>query len=367
MEKNTEENKQETPEIDASGMSLREALETALEVNKDDGSTQGVEQADRPAPTGAESSPDTGGDGASAKASETEPTLQPPAEFTADEKADFLQLTRKQQEAQLRLHRSRLSRLEEIKQEAQKLNQAKGEYEHVKDLAKKLEPYIKARGHKEPAEVAMQKAVALYLETVADPKKSAAAILRARGLPVPKDLLDQPDDVDPKLTPLQEKLNAIENRLAQSDQKEAAARLQEQAAALNQVWSAFEQTKNGAGAFRFPDIRPETGETGLTLASKIGSLVGGQSPLSQQFLAIVRDKDPNATYETLLTEAYKFLGGRIDDSEPTKTRNTQQHLIKSNRAAASVPGRGVASSTGTVKKYRTYREALEAAKAELEG
>jgi len=366
VERNIDENKPEQ-ENESSGMSLREALETAIEVNKDDGSDPGVESPDRAVSGDPEPGTDTGGDGASVAASAEESTLQPPAEFTADEKADFLQLTRKQQEAQLRLHRSRLSRLEEIKAEAARLSQAKTEYEHVKDLAKKLEPYIKARGHKETAEIAMQKAVALYLETVNDPKKSAAAILRARGLPVPKDLLDQPDEIDPKISPLQEKINALESRLAQQDHKEAVQRQQEQAAALHQVWSAFEQSKNGAGAFRFPDIRPEAGEAGLSLASKIGSLVGGQTPLSQQFIATVQQKDPNATYETLLTEAYRFLGGRIHDAEPSKTRNPQQHLVRSNRAAASVPGRGVAQQSGIVKKYKTYREALEAAKAELEG
>jgi hypothetical protein len=354
-EERSTENAPETQEENTETLSLRDALEVALEAQKDDaGDDQGVGAPSARAATEAPEGSDTAGDDRNVPGSD-EPPLQPPAEFTADEKADFLLLSRKQQEAQIRLHKSRLSRLEEIKA-------ASRDYEHVKRFAQQIEPYIKARGIKEPADVAIQKAVALWAETKADPKRSAAALLRANGLPVPRDLLEDEtrDPQDEKLSPLQERLNALESRIVQEDTAKAAT-------ALNAIWSSFEQAKNAAGIARFPDIQPEKGESGLQLATEIGSLVSGKTPLSLQFINSVRARNPQASAETLITEAYRFLGGRVDDSEAPRTQSPQQHLYKSNRAAASVPGRGVSSSSGTVKKFRSYREALEAAKAELEG
>lgn len=336
-------------------LSLRDALEVALEAGHDDArNDKGVGAPSERAATDSEPGADTGGDDPNVQGS-NEPPLQPPAEFTADEKADFLLLSRKQQEAQIRLHKSRLSRLEEIKA-------ASRDYEHVRRFAQQIEPYIKARGIKEPADVAIQKAVALWAETKADPKRSAAALLKANGLPVPRDLLESeaPDPTTEKLFPLQERLNALESRIVQEDTAKAAS-------ALNAIWSSFEQAKNAAGSARFPDIQPDKGESGLQLATEIGSLVSGKTPLSLQFINSVRARNPQATAETLITEAYRFLGGKVDDSEAPRTQSPQQHLYKSNRAAASVPGRGVSSSSGAVKKFKSYREALEAAKAELEG
>jgi hypothetical protein len=336
-------------------LSLRDALEVAIEAEKDDaGNNAGVGTTGSRASEELEPGANAGGDDRNLQAS-NEPPLQPPAEFTADEKADFLTLSRKQQEAQIRLHKSRLSRLEEIKA-------ASRDYEHVRRLAQQIEPYIKARGIKEPADVAIQKAVALWAETKADPKRSAAALLKANGLPVPRDLIESeiPDPTSEKLNPLQERLNALESRIVQEDNAKAAS-------ALNAIWSSFEQAKNAAGSARFPDVQPDKGESGLKLATEIGSLVSGKTPLSLQFINSVRARNPQASAETLITEAYRFLGGQVDDSEAPRTQSPQQHLYKSNRAAASVPGRGVSSSSGAVKKFKSYREALEAAKAELEG
>lgn len=354
-EERSTENAPEAQEENTETLSLRDALEVALEAQKDDaGNDQGMGAPGARAATEAPEGTDTPGDDRNVQAND-EPVLQPPAEFTADEKADFLLLSRKQQEAQIRLHKSRLSRLEEIKA-------ASRDYEHVKRFAQQIEPYIRARGIKEPADVAIQKAVALWAETKADPRRSAAALLKANGLPVPRDLLEEEtrDPQDEKLTPLQERLNALESRIVQEDTAKAAS-------ALNAIWTSFEQAKNAAGSARFPDIQPEKGESGLQLATEIGSLVSGKTPLSLQFINSVRARNPHASAETLITEAYRFLGGRVDDSEPSRTHSPQQHLYKSNRAAASVPGRGASSPSSAVKKFKSYREALEAAKAELEG
>lgn len=334
-------------------LSLRDALEVAYEAKQDAATSDSrVGEVDTGVSAGASAGTDAGGDKPSASESAQElPPLEPPAEFTRDEQDDFRQLSRKQQEAQLRLHKSRMSRLGEIKT-------ATEEYKFVKDLARQIEPYVKARGHKETAEIAMQKAVALYLETVNNPKASAAAILRAKGLPVPRELIDEEsrDPVQEKLAPLEQKIQTLESKLAQEEHQKAAT-------VLNSVWDSFEQAKNAAGTLRFPDA---SGPSGFELASKIGSLVSGQTPLSQQFIETVRSRNPNANIETLLTEAYRFYGGRVDDSAaPPNTLTPQKHLIKSNRAASSVPGRGASSTGGKVIRYKTSREALEAAVRDL--
>lgn len=356
MEKNTEDanvSTEEQAEDTEKGLSLRDALEVALEASADggDGRTEGsggdVDNT--------REAVDVAGKTDSASDSTPEPALEPPAEFTAEEKDDFKQLTRKQQEAQLRLHKSRLSRLSEIKQAAE-------EFKYAQKLAEAVTPYLKARGHKEPAEHAVQKAVALYLETKENPKRAVAAILRAHGMEVPRELIDEKaiDPVEEKIAPLQNELQALKSERAQEQQRQAAA-------ALNSVWTSFEQAKSASGVARFPDIQPDKGEAGMRLAAQIGSLVSGQTPLSQQWIGLTKERIPGATFETLLVEAYKYFGGRVDDASTTRTQtNPQQHLARSNRAASSVPGRGAGlNSRSTDRKFKSYREAAAAALAEL--
>lgn len=361
MEKNTESAHEQPSPSDVQedtdkALSLRDALEVAIEATEHDtGRAETDRAADRAASGDARPKSDAGGNQPSVPASEEEPPLQPPAEWNNEEKADFAASSRKQQEAALRLHRSRMSRLEEIKTAAR-------DFEHVKRLADDIEPFVRALGVKEKPAVAIQKAVALWKQfEEGDPKAAAAAYLRAKGLNVPRELIEnqQADPLEEKLKPLQEELSSVKMKLAQEEHTKAAE-------ALRQVWTSFEQAKNAAGGHRFPDILPDKGEAGLRLSSQIGSLVGGHTPLSQQFIASVRARNPEATFETLLTEAYRFYGGRVDDSEAPKSQSPQQHLYKSNRAASSVPGRGAPASNGGVRRFKTYREALEAAKAELD-
>ena len=93
-------------------LSLRDALEVAVEASKDEsGSDEGVGAKSLRGAAAAETGADTTGSNSDIQR-DNEPALQPPAEFTADEKADFNLLSRKQQEAQIRLHKSRLTRLE---------------------------------------------------------------------------------------------------------------------------------------------------------------------------------------------------------------------------------------------------------------
>ena len=84
------------------GLPTRDALEVALESLKDDaGSNARVGAVDTDQPASPEPGADAGRDGADAQASETQPPLDPPAEFTKEEAADFRMLSRTQQEAHI--------------------------------------------------------------------------------------------------------------------------------------------------------------------------------------------------------------------------------------------------------------------------
>jgi hypothetical protein len=338
IEKESESKTEVAAEVKAEepkGLSRRDALEVAIAVSKDP-KLGTVAEPDKPEPVKVE-----------------EPVVEKfaaPAEYTPEERADFEQLSRKGQEAQLRLDKSRKSRIEEIKREAADLQWAK-------DLAKEVEPYLRSVGGKKKAHEALIDALKMRREfDEGDPKAAAAAYLKAKGLEVPKDLLAEISESDEKITPLQDKINALESKIAQREMAEAGS-------VLGSAWQSFEQEKNAGGESRFPDIN-ET-ESGLRLSSNIGSLVSGQTELSKQFIANAKSRIPNLTYQALLTEAYRYYGGRINDSEAPRTQATQKHIAKSSRAAASVPGSGAKSGSVIGRKFKTYREAAEAALAEI--
>lgn len=360
-EENNEVTPQELTEDTSEKLSLRDALEVAIKAAEDDTSRPSEDRSGDPRVADqATAAPDAGRDNASVQAGEAKPEpLQPPAEFTAEEKADFVQLSRTQQEAQLRLHRSRMSRLSEIKEAAAELQWAK-------DLVKNLEPFAKARGAKGDIGADLQKALEFWRVANEDRKKAAAALLKSGNIPVPKELLEQPSQ-DPALSPLHEKINHLESRIAEEDRRKAAEQLDVVRSALSQTYDAFSGAKNAAGTARFPDIQPDKGEAGIRMLSEIGSLLNVQTPVGQDFVQRVRARNPTANLETLMFEAYRYLGGRIDDSQAPKTQSPQNHLHKSNRAASSVPGRGTPASSTQVRRFKDTRDAYAAALAELNG
>lgn len=286
------------------------------------------------------------------------PELTPPAEFDEQEKADFKQSPRKAQEAALRLHKSRMKTLGQIQAGFKEVNE-------YKELAKTLTPFMKSVGMNLPTEVAIKKALMHWNDVEnGDPRKVAARILQAKGLKVPQELLedDGGSQFESKITPLQEKINSLESKITQAETAQVVSRMQS-------AWSQFENEKNAIGERKYPDITDS--ESGLALASRIGSLVGGTTDLSRQFIANVQARNPDANMQDLIREAYKFHGGRINEAvHQTGTQaaadNTQ--IIRAKRASVSQPGRAASASSsanGDGKKYKTYREAVAAALAEL--
>lgn len=321
---------EDTPIQSPSTLSLRDALEVAVEATK---------PAQKEEPQTEEAAP------AETPQAQSEPTYEPPAEWNREEKDDFRALSRKQQEAALRLHRSRNSVLEQIKIE-------KADLEWAREIAKEVTPFLKTRGDKEPAHAQVLKAIRLVNQLDEKPREVVIDILKAKGLPIPKELEAQDEPQKNSIDPhLQQKLESIESRLAREDHARVSS-------VMSKLWGDFESTKNAAGSPKFPDINES--ESGLRMASNIGSLVSGQTDLSKQFIANVRARIPDVTPTRLFEEAYRYYGGRVDDSSAAKTQDTQSHVLKSTRAASSVPGRGGQSSSGQVKKYKTYREAAAA-------
>lgn len=346
-----EVNKTEEPN---KGLSLRDALEVAIEGHKepskdDDRARTTSDPSER---NKAEKTPDAGGNIQNKEpGTGGTPALEPPSEWDKEDKELFYQASPAQQQASLKLHKKRQSMLEEIKRE-------KGDLEWVKDLTKYVEPYLKSVGEK----MAPQEALILALKMRDEfekgkPKEAAAAYLKAKGIEPPRELLEENDEAEKenaKIKPLQDELNSIKNRLAQEDMTKARA-------ILTEAWESFEQEKNAAGGPKYPDIVGNT-ESGLKLSSQIGSLVSGTTDLSKQFIANAKARIPDLTFDALLKEAYRFVGGRVDEAEAPRTQDTQKHLVKSNRAASSIPGRSSRTTvSGPVKRYKTVREAAAAA------
>jgi len=284
--------------------------------------------------------------------------LQPPAEWSKEEKEDFLSSTPKAQEAALRLHKARQGKLEEIKRES-------GELQWVKDLVKDLDPFVKTRGGKEPTHAQIAKAIDVVNRLGnANNIGDIVEVMRARNLPVPEILEQALNSAAEKTPDLQ--INAVLQRVAVLESMLSEGAKAQTNLVLAEQWNSFQNEQNAAGVAKYPDLANP--ETGLRLARNIGSLVGadGPTPLSEQFIASVKDRIPGATYQTLLQEAYRYLGGQVADSkEPPKTQTTQTHIVRSRRAASSVPGRSAgALSSGNVKRFPT-RQAYAEAIAEL--
>lgn len=325
-----------TGDKDLPGLSRRDALGVALEELKSKESKTEVKE-EQPAPQ-KEEKPEA-------------PKFEPPAEWTKEEKEDFLASSPRQQEASLRLHKSRQGALEQIRRESADL-------EWSRDLAKRVEGYLKARGVKGDPVSAVIDALDTVNELNEKPIDGAARVLKLKGYEPPPQLLElgKKPDSNPQIEALQNELNAVKSKLA----SEEATRFKN---VLAESWQDFTSTKNAAGLAKFPDVLD--GETGTALARNIGSLVDGVTEFSKQFIENTAKRIPGLTLPRLIEEAYRFYGGRVDDSPASRTQDTQKHIARSSLAATSVPGRSAVSSVAPVKRFKTRREALQAAFEEV--
>jgi hypothetical protein len=285
------------------------------------------------------------------------PRYEAPAEYNQEEREHFLSLTPEMQAKDLRLFKGHQDR-------RAKLNQDLQESGWVKDLAKDVNPFLQSVGEKLRPHEALTAALKLRheLET-GDPVQNAINLLRRKGKEIPQALLDMaagetPKESNPEFSELRKEVETLKLER----QKES---LKQEASQFLAAFETFQGQTNGANLSKFPDVN--NSEAGVRLASELGSLVGGRTEISKQFIAKVRERLPSAGHVELFEQAYKFLGGRVDDSlAPVSKVAQQNHLQRSNRAAASVPGSGASfEPKGRLKMTRAeanakaYRELQE--------
>lgn len=282
--------------------------------------------------------------------------LEPPAEYTAEEKADFLALSRKGQEAQLRLDRSRKAKLDDINRALNEQKELAKELGWSKELVKEVTPYLKTVGEKKNPHEALILALKMRNELEnGDPYENAVNYLKAKGAEVPEALLNSKKKGDDNLRPLQDRLSQLESQLAEERNLRLRAQEQEANETLSSAWVSFQQAKNAAGDARFPDVNDT--DAGIELARNIGSLVNGNTPLSKEFIANANRRIPGLTYQGLLAEAYKWSGGKVAEADqPPRSQTSQNQIVKARRAASSVPGGGAQEAT-TPRKGLTLQEA----------
>lgn len=328
------------------GLSLRDAAEVALAASKTDAELAKENRAKALAEV--------------AQGTE-QPELHPPHDFNAKEIADFRALSRIGQEAQIRLYESRKAKTAEFAREGQRLKEEREKLAPYQEIATNLTPFIQAMGTDMSSPVAIQKALAAWQKFEKDAGPEAAAeYLEAKGH---KDLANEirnrapktstPQADDPKISSLQKDLDTVKNSLAARDQAEVH-RL------VNAEFNAFESEKNAASGSKYPDIIGD-GEQAQRLRSQIAHLTLGNNPASVAFIQGCKDRIPGLTFQNLLREAYRFYGGKVDESD-AKPQNIKNHQ----RANAIQPGRGAQNGVRReAKQFDSLRDAAQAALDEI--
>lgn len=347
-------------------LSRIDALEVGLKTQEDKSNVQGEPRATTSSDPGADNRATDDARRADATSGSNKPpteTIEPPAEWSKEEKAEFFKMDAAGRSAALRISKSQQHyhsrKLDEIRASEEKIKQDREQLEWARKLADQVEPFVKTRGDKRPTYEQIVDALKLVNEFDANPEQAAADILRAKGLTPPADWEKGRATQSDEIKPVLDKVTALEQKLAQAEMIQTAK-------VFSDIGSELQSAKNAAGSPRFPDFNDT--ESGIRLAGQMGSLIRGEHEHSAGFTAYVKARVPEAANNPvkLCEEAYKWFGGRVDEStEAARSPSPQQHLIKSNRAASSVPGRGLnGASTGAAVKKMDRLSALKKA-AEL--
>jgi hypothetical protein len=358
-------NKEEqAPEVsqEAPKLSRLDALEVAHKTIEDTNERSAAPSGDTSADTG-KTDESRGANGAGGDNKQPVETIEPPAQWSKDEKTAFFEMDSRGRAAALRIHRAQQQyhsrELERIRAEDGRIKEEEGKLEWARRLADQVEPFVKTRGDKRPTYEQIVDALKLVNEFDSNPQKAAADILKAKGFTPPGDW-DRPAEpgIEDKIKPVLDRVSTLEGELEQARKVQVANTFVE-------LGTRMQATRNAAGTSRFPDFNDT--ESGITLASQMGSLIRGEHEHSAGFVAYLRAKVPGAASDPLqaLEEAYKWFGGKVDDSaEAPRPSDPQKHLIKSNRAASSVPGRGMNGTTSgspvkKVNRLEALRRGLE--------
>jgi hypothetical protein len=289
---------------------------------------------------------------------EPEPEQQAPAEWSKEEREYFKTLDRRGRDIHLRLQQSRNADYRRRTSEYDKnVNHLKTEYGSLRQMADVVKPFIESAGMngKDPYK-ALTEAVAVVKTINTNPREAIAAILKLKGLR-PEDLTGPApasEQLHEHVAPLQAEVNSLKQKIAAGERAQTGAY-------LGQVYDTVTREQNSAGATRFPDLNDTP--QGIDLAQRVGRCIR-----SQDFQEAVRARNPNANIRDLIVEAYRWNGGRIDDTPtvPTPSRTPQEHVTRARRASASVPGRVGRASSAPRVKAKDLDHALDMAWEDLE-
>jgi hypothetical protein len=311
LEAPVEEKTVEAPKEKFDGMSNREALEKAVSIHTE--SKEPLETKTQP--TNAEVKEAVQAD------------VEPPSEFSAAGKAAW----RNKDVAAIQKEFRRIhdSRTAEITRAQRAEREAREEGKTWRELGKMAAPYIEARGQEG---VTPDKAIMEALALINEFKKGDPATVKAELKRIGIDLDKAPaqgatPSTDPKIEAL---LSTVEELKRDKEEQQFQKSVQH----FDGIFSKLSSLKTRAGEPVFPDLL-DNSQAGIDLAHEIGSLTR-----DQRFQAGVLRRFPNATFETVVQEAYKYAGGRVS-GEPVKVspQSNQQHIQKARRATSANPGR----------------------------
>jgi hypothetical protein len=305
---------EETPKYD--GLSNREALTEAMKIHRD-----GKEPEQ---PTRAEVK----------QAVQDDP--EPPAGFSREgvEAWKRKDITAIQKEFR-RIHDARTVEVTRA-QTAEKQARAEAERERQeaktwRELGKMAAPYIEARGQEG---ITPDKAIMEALALINEFKKGDPATVKSELKKIGIDLDKAPSQPSAAVPPeLAQKIETLQQVAEEYKREKEEHKFQQIVSTFDSVFGRMLSQKTRTGETVFPDLL-DNSDAGQRFASELGSLAA-----DARFQAGVRRRVPDATFDTIVVEAYKYLGGKVS-GEPAKVSTpSNQHLQRSRRASAASPGR----------------------------
>jgi hypothetical protein len=306
---------QEKPAFD--GLSNREALAKAVEIHRD-----GKEPEQ---PTKAEIR------------QAVEEEIDPPAGFNKEEieawkRKDIAGI----QKGYRRIHDARtaeISRAQTAERKArEEAERERNEAKTWRELGKMAAPYIEARGSEGiPPQQAMMEALALINEIKKGDPSLVKSELKKIGIDLDK-APTQPTAALPK--EIQEEIRSLREVVDEYKNEKEQQKFSQIVQAFDSIFEKMLSEKTRTGDPVFPGLL-DSSEAGIAFAKELGSYAS-----DPRYQAMVRRRFPNATFETIVREAYKDLGGKVSgDPAKVSTQANNQHLQRSRRASAAQPGR----------------------------
>ena len=297
------------------GLSNREALEKAVEIVRDGKET---EPKTPQQPTKQEVS----------RAVEAEP--EPPSEFSSAGKAAWKSkdIVGIQKEFR-RIHDSRTA---EITRAQRAEREAREEGKTYRELARMAAPYIEARGTEG---VTPEKAIMEALALINEFKKGDPATVKAELKRIGIDLDKAPTQATASIPgELKAELEDLQKFKDEYKREKEEQQFQRTVQTFDTIFQSLTSQKTRAGESVFPDLL-DNSEKGIAFARELGSLTQ-----DRRFQDGVLRRFPDANLETVVREAYKYLGGKVSgEAVKVSPQSNQEHIKRARRAAAATPGR----------------------------